>query len=319
MELLLILTYVAIVTTIFKFFKIPLTKWTVPTAVLGGIVLLGLLITLMNYNHPYSSNARNYFIETPIVPNVKGLVIEVNVKPNVLVKKGDSLFKIDPTPYKSKLDSINARLKLARVEYQRQSILLKQNATSANRVDVALANLDSLKAELAIAQFELESTVVKAPTNGYVTQLFLRPGMMATAMPLRPVMIFVHEEERKYIGWFQQNSLLRLEPGANAEISFQGIPGKIFQARVEKVLPFLAEGQLQASGELVRANKALLKSKVPVIVNITDKEFANYIKLVPGGSSAEVAIYTHHFHHIAVMRKILLRMASWMNYLFPFH
>jgi len=54
MDLILILTYVAICTAIFKIFKIPLNKWSVPTAVLGGIFLIGALIFLMNYNHPFS-------------------------------------------------------------------------------------------------------------------------------------------------------------------------------------------------------------------------------------------------------------------------
>jgi hypothetical protein len=37
---------------------------------------------------------------------------------------------------------------------------------------------------------------------------------------------------------------------------------------------------------------------------------------LPAGSAAEVAIYTKHWHHIALLRKILLRMRSWENYFF---
>mgnify|MGYP003543978106 CR=1 FL=1 len=40
MDLLLILTYTAICVGIFKIFKIPLNKWTVPTAVLGGVFII---------------------------------------------------------------------------------------------------------------------------------------------------------------------------------------------------------------------------------------------------------------------------------------
>ncbi len=58
MDLLLILTYAAICIVIFKVFKIPLTKWTVPTAALGGVILVGTLVLVMNYNHPYSNMAR---------------------------------------------------------------------------------------------------------------------------------------------------------------------------------------------------------------------------------------------------------------------
>ena len=68
MDLLLILTYTAICVGIFKIFKIPLNKWTVPTAVLGGVFIIGALIVLMNYNHPYSELARNYYVSTPSFP-----------------------------------------------------------------------------------------------------------------------------------------------------------------------------------------------------------------------------------------------------------
>ena len=43
-------------------------------------------------------------------------------------------------------------------------------------------------------------------------------------------------------------------------------------------------------------------------------DLSNY-QIVPG-STGEVAIYAHHMHHLAVMRKILLRMKSWLNYFF---
>ena len=103
MDLLLILTYAAICIAIFKIFKIPLNKWSVPTAVLGGIVLIGALILFMNYNHPYSEIARQYFVTTPIVPNVTGQVVEVPVKGNQPLEKDDVLFKLDPVPFENKV------------------------------------------------------------------------------------------------------------------------------------------------------------------------------------------------------------------------
>jgi hypothetical protein len=35
--------------------------------------------------------------------------------------------------------------------------------------------------------------------------------------------------------------------------------------------------------------------------------------------TAEVAVYTEHWHHVGVMRRVLLRMSSWMNYVFLEH
>ena len=110
MDLLLILTYAAICVAIFKLFRIPLNKWTVPTAVLGGIVMIGALIFTMNYNHPYSEVARSYFVSVPVIPAVTGQVIEVPVKGNQPLEKGDVLFRIDPAPFEYRVRSLKATL-----------------------------------------------------------------------------------------------------------------------------------------------------------------------------------------------------------------
>jgi multidrug resistance efflux pump len=102
MDLLLVLTYAAFCIALFKIFRIPLNKWTVPTAVLGGIVLIGSLIFTMNYNHPYSEVARSYFVSVPIIPIVSGQVVDVPVKTNQPLEKGDVLFRIDPTPFENR-------------------------------------------------------------------------------------------------------------------------------------------------------------------------------------------------------------------------
>ncbi len=319
MDLLLILTYTAICIVIFKVFKIPLNKWSVPTAVLGGIVLIGALILLMNYNHPYSEMARQYFVTTPIVPNVTGQVIEVPVSGNQPLKEGDVLFKIDPEPFENKMRSLKARIAAAQADFDRAQQLVDANAGSQRDRDLALASLDDLKAQLAQARFNLEQTTVRAPADGYVTQVILRPGMRAANLPLRPVMVFVSAENHYLIAWFRQNSLLRLEAGSEAEVAFDGIPGTVFAGRVQQVFPALAEGQVQPTGNLVNPAMAPRPGRVPVLINITDSRYAAYAGKVPGGSYAQAAIYSEHFHHVAIMRKILLRMAAWMNYLFPFH
>ena len=210
MDLLLILTYTAICIVIFKVFKIPLNKWTVPTAVLGGIVLIGALILTMNYNHPYSEMSRQYFVTTPIVPNVTGQVVEVPVVGNEPLKKGDVLFKLDPIPFQSKVDSFKARVMSAQAELERAETLYRSQAGSKRDFDLATANLDDQNAQLAKAEYDLAQTTVVAPAAGYVTQVILRPGMRAASLPLRPVMVFVSGEDHYMIAWFRQNSLLRL-------------------------------------------------------------------------------------------------------------
>jgi len=319
MDLLLMLTYTAICIVIFKVFNIPLNKWTIPTAVLGGIFLLGGLIFTMNYNHPYSEITRQYFVTTPIVPTVTGKVISVTADGNKLLKKGDELFRVDPTPYQYAVDALKPQLTLAQEDLFRAEEIMARGVGRQRDVDLALTQVDNITAQLATAEFQLAETVVLAPTDGYVTQVALRPGMMAVSIPLRPVMIFVHKEEAIYVAWFRQNSLMRLEPGNEAEIAFDGLPGQVFSAEVLFMLPAMVEGQIIASGTLINANNNQAPGRIPVVLKVTDEDFEQYAEKMPGGSFAQAAIYSEHFRHVSIIRKILLRMASWMNYLFPFH
>src|SRR5262249_18737860 len=59
-ELLLILIYVSICWAIFKIFRIPVNQWSLATATLGGIIGISLILLVMNYNHPFTKNARIY-------------------------------------------------------------------------------------------------------------------------------------------------------------------------------------------------------------------------------------------------------------------
>jgi hypothetical protein len=60
MELLLILIYVSLCYVVFKVFRIPVNQWSLATAALGGIIGIALLLLIMNYNHPFTTNARIY-------------------------------------------------------------------------------------------------------------------------------------------------------------------------------------------------------------------------------------------------------------------
>ena len=60
---------------------------------------------------------------------------------------------------------------------------------------------------LASAEFDLESTVIRAPTDGFITQLRLRPGMMAVPMPFAPLMTFVHSDEPIFVAGFSQQPM----------------------------------------------------------------------------------------------------------------
>ncbi|WP_432455657.1 MULTISPECIES: HlyD family secretion protein [unclassified Agarivorans] len=380
MDLLLILTYAGLCIAIFKIFRIPLTKWTVPTAVLGGIFIVGVLIVLMNYNHPYTANARQIYTSVPIMPLVRGKVIEVPVEVNQPIQAGEILFKLDPTPFQAIVEQRQAELASAQqlvpqlmaqwasakanttaaiaerdrnlksyqryaegrkkgganspfteleVENRQQAYLAaeaKLQAAQANETIAKLAydsqingvntNVARIQGQLDSALFDLEQTVVHAPSDGFVTQVALRKGMVAVPMPLRPVMTFIPKEQSMFVGAFWENSIKRLKAGDQAEFIVTALPGVVFKGTVRQVMPSIAEGEFQANGNLSGAAVFFKHSRSLVIID-PEPRFDEY--QLPMGISGQVAIYTEHFHHLSVMRKVLLRMQGWINYIFPFH
>lgn len=378
MDLLIILTYVALAYGTFKIFKIPVNKWTVPTAALGGVFLVGALILLMNYNHPYTFQAQKAVISIPITPQVTGIVSEVTNKQNTFIKKGDVLFKIEPTRYQARVDRLQADLTTAihsiqvlqgqldeavahtsgviaerdrlSKDYQRylKGSRAKVNPFSESDIDTARQNflaqdalvksslaeqaqiksqlnsvvngeqsqIVSLRAQLTEAKYNLEQTVVRAPSNGYVTQVLIRPGTYAAALPLRPVMVFIPQQKRQIVAQFRQNSLLRLESGDQAEIVFNALPGQVFQGKLTSILPVVPSGTYQAQGTLQSLSMIPGSDGVLAVIELEPNA---EVDALPDGIFAQVAVYSDHFTHVAVMRKVLLRMTSWMHYLYLDH
>lgn len=202
----------------------------------------------------------------------------------------------------SALDGAEGQLKAARLA--ETSIIGGTNTTVAR-----------LKAELADAEFHLDQTVIKAPTDGTVAQSFLREGMMAVQLPLKPVMVFNHDEPAIFAAAFLQNSAQRLNVGNEAEVAFPAVPGRIFHAKVSRVQNAIAQGQLQPTGALEAPEAIQGEGRIIATFEFTDPaELAKY-QLVPG-TTGITAVYSDHLKEFGVIRKVLLRMKSWTNYLF---
>jgi multidrug resistance efflux pump len=170
-----------------------------------------------------------------------------------------------------------------------------------------------LRADLRDAEYNLQLTTVTAPGPGFVTQLALRPGMYMVPAPFRPAMVFVHHDDRTLAAGFQQNALQRVRPGDEAEVAFDAVPGRVFKGKVARVLDAIATGQLQAAGTLQDMGEAPQGGRAVATIDLHD-DVSSYN--IPGGAAAQVAVYTPFAHHFAIIRRILLRMRSWQNYVF---
>lgn len=329
---LLIIIYAAILWVVFKVFKVPLNKWTVTTSLLVGLFGIGSVVLVMNYNHPYSREARMYFYTTPIFPRVNGKVVEVPVEANTPLKKGDILFRFDAKPFEDEIANLNGQLKsleverdMSKEEYERSLKLVKGNFESERAAakwgavyETALADIEAMKARLDKAQYELEEeVVVHAPGDGFVTQQRLRPGMTLIHQPqVVPGMIFVHAEEPELYAGFPQNGIQNIDVGNEAEITFDAIPGRAFKGKVTNILQVIAQGQVQPSRHLINFDtiaEQAQQGRVPVRIEVLD-DLSEY--KLPAGAKAEVAVYSDNWKAFSIVRRILLRMKSWQKFIF---
>ena len=331
---LLIMIYAAILWVVFKVFKVPVNKWSITTSVLGGFFGIGLLMLVMNYFQPYSREARLYYYTTPIYTQVDGRVLEVPVQSNTPLKKGDVLFRLDPRPFeyrvenlKGELEKLEAERDRGKEEFDRSLQVFREGGGSEREVqswrikhETTIADIEALEAQLKRALLDLEvEAVVRAPTDGYVTQMFLRPGMTLVAdRQTIAGMTFVHAEEKNLVAAFSQNGMQNIKAGHEAEITFDAIPGRAFKGRVEQVITTVAQGQILPSrtGELVFFENVAQLSKqgrVPVKIEVLD-DLSGF--QIPAGAKAEVAIYSGRWQIFAIVRRILLRMKSWQKYVF---
>ena len=325
---LLVLIYSAFLWLVFGQLKLlPLNKWTGLAALLAGLAAIGGILVAMNLYQPYTPDGRFYFYTTPIVSEVKGRVEEVTVKANEPVKAGDVLFLLNNTGYRINVDTARAAYERAasayegaRREYERAADMLQKKTISQQALDtardaMALAYNEAkrFRSTLEDAQHDLDRTVVRAPADGFVTQLRLEPGAMAVPMPVAPLMTFVHTAKQDFLAAFRQNVLQGIDPGDPAELAFDALPGRIVRGEVTRILPVIAEGQLAPGGELLSATRPFPPGRAAVAIKITD-DLSGFE--LPAGASAQVCIYTGSGKATEIIRKILIRMQAWKNYLF---
>ncbi|CAB3781581.1 HlyD family secretion protein [Pararobbsia alpina] len=176
------------------------------------------------------------------------------------------------------------------------------------------SSVAQVRAQLATAEWELEQTVIRAPADGQAINLQVRPGSYAAAIPLRPVMSFV-ETTQHVIAFYDQNQLTKVEPGNEVEVALKSKPGKIIYGEVESIVWSTAQGQFIASGSLPTTSAELAHPdsplRFPVKLRIDPEDAAD----LPMGARGESAIYTDHLAMLHMVRKVIIRVKTKINYL----
>jgi len=219
---------------------------------LGAIILAGWVLANMFQEYLFHPWTRDGHVRAQIIkitPRVGGPIVDLTVLDNQHVNKGDLLFKIDPRTYALSIEQAEAKLKQAQAtklvkedQARRARILHKKDKGAIseqalvrknNDLLVALANVDVAEANLHAAYLNMEFTEVRAPVDGYVTNLLLRYGSQTVAN--QPALALVDTDSFWVHGFFKETQIRNIRPGNKAVIKLMAYPDTPLDGVVENM------------------------------------------------------------------------------------
>lgn len=179
---------------------------------------------------------------------VGGPLIEINIKPGDVVKKGQLLMQIDPQDFKDRIAVLEARLNgalsllvTAKLDLQREQPLVAQQALpqasfdhTLNRKETAAASVAQIRAELVIAKRQLAYTRLTAPYHGVVLEQ--RAENYEMIAPGRTVLTIQDTSKLKITASVPENEIIQhqIQAGQEGEVSFPALNSQTFPARLEE-------------------------------------------------------------------------------------
>lgn len=170
-----------------------------------------------------------------VTAKVGGEVVELLVEEGDLVEAGDVLARLDGDRLRLEMERAQANLRKLEQEYNRSLQLFDRGLVSSGAFEDLKYELASLRAVFRLSELEYDYTKIRAPIDGVVAHRHLRLGNTITAnepafrvTALDPLIAYIHIPEREF---------RRLEPGQEAELSLDAIPGQAFRAFVKRISP----------------------------------------------------------------------------------
>ncbi|MEN0615240.1 p-hydroxybenzoic acid efflux pump subunit AaeA [Klebsiella indica] len=282
-----------------------LTRNTLRTAITVILVIFAFFAIFRAWVYyttsPWTRDARFSADIVAIAPDVSGLISQVNVKDNQLVKKDQILFVIDQPRYQKALAEAEADVSYyqteareKRAEASRRNRLGVQ-AMSREEIDQANNALQTVEQQLAkaiasrdLAKLDLARTVIRAPADGWVTNLnvysgeFITRGSTAVAL--------VKQNTFYVMAYLEETKLEGVRPGYRAEITPLG-SGHILKGTVDSIAAGVTNTSSSSDAKgLASIDSNLewvrLAQRVPVRIHL-DHQQGN---LWPAGTTATVVI-----------------------------
>ena len=270
---------------------------------IGGIVAAIVIVIFgwYEWSHVSTDNAQIQAHTLMLSSKVSGIVMEVLVNENDVVKEGQVLARIDSKDYNNSLRQTEAELESAKVKfrdaetnYHRMSELYKKSVVSRQQYDTAEATYRELNKrvvaiqdQVAQAQLNASYTEVKAPSNGVIARKSVEPGMV---IPVgQPLFGFVDSSERWVVANFKETEIAHIEKGKKVSIDVDALPGKDFHGEVESLSPSTGAVFSLLPPDNATGNFTKVVQRVPVKIKLLDLTPDDIMKL-QAGLSANVTV-----------------------------
>ena len=178
---------------------------------------------------PWTRDARVRADVVAIAPDVSGFVNDLRVKDNQFVHKGDVLFVLDQERYKLALATAEATVAARKAEmdmHQHEaerraklttlSISQEGQENARHVADSASAAYQQALADRSTARLNLDRTVVRAPVNGFVTNLTLDLGQYASVGA--KIIALIDSDSYRIEGYFEETKIPAVKSGGQVEI-----------------------------------------------------------------------------------------------------
>ena len=219
---------------------------------LAAVVVAGLVLVSMFREYLFQPWTRDGHVRAQIIkitPRVGGPIVELPIHDNQAVKKGDLLFKIDPRTYELAIEQAEANLKQAiaseRVKQDQAkrardlsskdkgAISEQALVRKENDLLVALASVEVAEASRHAAKLDLEFTEVRAPVDGYVTNLLLRYGSQTVAN--QPALALIDASSFWVYGYFKETQIKNIKPDNRVVVKLMTWPDAPLKGVVESM------------------------------------------------------------------------------------
>jgi multidrug resistance efflux pump len=178
---------------------------------------------------PWTRDARVQADVVSIAPDVSGFVDDLKVKDNQFVHKGDVLLVLDRERYTRALATAEANVAARQAEMEMRqheaarraklttlSISVEAREDAMLTANSAAATYQQALADRSTAQLNLDRTVLRAPVNGFITNLTLEVGQYASVGT--KVMALIDSDSYRVTGYFEETKIPAVKPGEQVEI-----------------------------------------------------------------------------------------------------